>query len=100
MTPVPMSRARDLEIDTLVIQTIQRYTSGACEMRCGIGRMAKSFTGNVLLATGVNDISSQVVLHKEATGSGVISMYNDPNQPPYGQPPQQPSDVPPTQYAP
>jgi hypothetical protein len=27
-------------------------------------------------------------------------MYNDPNQPPYGQPPQQPSDVPPTQYAP
>lgn len=69
-------------------------------MRCGIGRVAKSFICNVLLATGVNDISSQVVLHKEATGSGVISMYNDPNQPPYGQPPQQPSDVPPTQYAP
>jgi hypothetical protein len=27
-------------------------------------------------------------------------MYNDPNQPPYGQPPQGPNEMPPTQYAP
>jgi hypothetical protein len=51
----------------------------------GNGCLQQLITGGSVYAAGIQELSL---------------MYNDPNQPPYGEQPQQPEELPPTQYAP